>query len=885
MAVLLACMNVFIPIQGLAAENLFVLDYTYENDIVTAVLSVSGEINVCGFEAVLHYDKDKYTVDETTPPTAGNYTLLNVLPESGEVVVVFAGTTNLKEAAEFFTIQFVCNDKASESDFEFEMIDIYDQTFAAVKYSVDKNWNQENVGSTEDNPSSETTIQSSETAAGGSDNIFYVEMNESADGKSMELIFGVKGDVCFSTAEGSIALETEGLLYSEHTDLDSDTLSAFYADENMIYFTVISSTGNNIEKEKEFFKYTFSKTDEKYRMNADCTILDICDRDLKDVSYSVSDSSENDAESTSTSVIGSETTITTTTTSSTEPSTDSDRNCFVITAKETADGQYVALTFEVQGDVEFCVVEGLVLLQTSGLSAPQDVTVCSGGLTNYIADDHAINFTVISDSGKNITEKMQIFSCLLPIVSEDYSIRCAGNITDICDQDMNSEEYAITFRDETGGAQSTTSETTTSVTTTKKETTTTTTTSKKETTTTTTTSKKATTTTTTTSKKETTTTTTTSKKVTTTTTTTSKKETTTTTTTSKKETTTTTTTSKKVTTTTTTTSKKETTTTTTTSKKETTTTTTTSKKETTTTTTTSKKETTTTTTTSKKVTTTTTTTSKKETTTTTTTSKKVTTTTTTTSKKETTTTTTTSKKVTTTTTTTSKKETTTTTTTTEKVTTITTTYHENCTTTSTSNQESVSSSETLTVTAYTYTIETNPIQYYFSHDEEEFDVEDLITSVIRYKVYSDGSISEKGEHLKNLAIVDFNGQTPASLYKNGEYQYTVEASIADEFSTQTFGVDVFVGVKGDANLDGYTDAKDAAQILVYAAASGAGKKAYLYSETDEELERFVYYLADVNGTDAEKSPLNATDAAAVLVYAAAAGSGTPKPWKEILGVA
>ena len=75
----------------------------------------------------------------------------------------------------------------------------------------------------------------------------------------------------------------------------------------------------------------------------------------------------------------------------------------------------------------------------------------------------------------------------------------------------------------------------------------------------------------------------------------------------------------------------------------------------------------------------------------------------------------------------------------------------------------------------------------------------------------------------------------------------------------------YIGVKGDANMDGTADAADAAAILVYAAECGASGSAVLYSNTDETMERFAYFLANVNGESTDggtDSPLDAADAAA-----------------------
>ena len=157
----------------------------------------------------------------------------------------------------------------------------------------------------------------------------------------------------------------------------------------------------------------------------------------------------------------------------------------------------------------------------------------------------------------------------------------------------------------------------------------------------------------------------------------------------------------------------------------------------------------------------------------------------------------------------------------------------------------------------------------------------------RYAVYSDGSVSKNAETLSTLDGVSFNGVSPSMIYAEGGYQYLITVGITDEFGTQNIeqACSVYVGVKGDANLDGSADAIDAAIILVYAAASGAGKEAYLYSDTDAEAETFAYFLANVNSTASADSPVDATDAAAILVYAAEAGSGKDITWDEVLGAA
>ncbi len=180
-------------------------------------------------------------------------------------------------------------------------------------------------------------------------------------------------------------------------------------------------------------------------------------------------------------------------------------------------------------------------------------------------------------------------------------------------------------------------------------------------------------------------------------------------------------------------------------------------------------------------------------------------------------------------------------------------------------------------------METKAPQFYFSHDTAEFQPEDLIESVMRYAVYSDGTISEDGEIVENLDTVSFGNVTPELIYSENGCLRSIKVEITDEFGTRTIesSVEVYIGVKGDANLDGVADAKDAAEILVYAAAVGAGNEPSIYSDTDETIEAFALWLAEVDSTGAA----DAKDAALVLVYAAASGSGNKVTWEQLLGAA
>ena len=100
-----------------------------------------------------------------------------------------------------------------------------------------------------------------------------------------------------------------------------------------------------------------------------------------------------------------------------------------------------------------------------------------------------------------------------------------------------------------------------------------------------------------------------------------------------------------------------------------------------------------------------------------------------------------------------------------------------------------------------------------------------------------------------------------------------------------FNANVFIGVKGDTNLDGVCNASDAAKVLIFAAAYGASADpASVTIQDDAKIENFVYFLSDVNaesedhgatsnGAD-DAAVLNASDAALQLIYAAVRGAST-----------
>ena len=123
-------------------------------------------------------------------------------------------------------------------------------------------------------------------------------------------------------------------------------------------------------------------------------------------------------------------------------------------------------------------------------------------------------------------------------------------------------------------------------------------------------------------------------------------------------------------------------------------------------------------------------------------------------------------------------------------------------------------------------------------------------------VNSNGLISALVPGMTNIRIV----------YPSGEI-VTYIISVEDDF------------VRGDANLDGKVTAEDAAQMLLYAAAMGAGDKMPIYSAEDTEKENKALRQSDTNND----GHVNAEDAANDLLYTAIVGAEGKSDWGRVLG--
>ena len=174
--------------------------------------------------------------------------------------------------------------------------------------------------------------------------------------------------------------------------------------------------------------------------------------------------------------------------------------------------------------------------------------------------------------------------------------------------------------------------------------------------------------------------------------------------------------------------------------------------------------------------------------------------------------------------------------------------------------------------------------YYFSEDTRTFDPTALLKVV---------SVDEKGNETDITADVTFGedgAATPKSVYADTETYYvgTVDAYYGDTvIATPT----VYIGVKGDADLNGKVELSDATLALTYYTEHSVNNAFYLTSGTktpeNAELETLAYFLADINtestvGEDVVgTSTIELEDATNILTYYTEESVNNNPKWAEI----
>ena len=241
------------------------------------------------------------------------------------------------------------------------------------------------------------------------------------------------------------------------------------------------------------------------------------------------------------------------------------------------------------------------------------------------------------------------------------------------------------------------------------------------------------------------------------------------------------------------------------------------------------------------------------------------------------------------------------TTTTEAVTTTTeaaTTTTEAATTTTTTEATTTSTTEATTTTSVTTTqpqpnvttivFELADPNFYFSVDEREFKATDLFKSVTLISTDADGKIVSQEDIIDK---VNFNGATPKSTYVQADKYYA--GTIQAYYNNGTENVlipdatpTVYIGVKGDADLNGLEDVPDAVSILTYYAKIAAGQQGIVFNE-DPMLNKLAYFLADVDteskaGENTDGKLMEVNDAVYVLTYYAKKAAGQGPTWPDVI---
>lgn len=253
------------------------------------------------------------------------------------------------------------------------------------------------------------------------------------------------------------------------------------------------------------------------------------------------------------------------------------------------------------------------------------------------------------------------------------------------------------------------------------------------------------------------------------------------------------------------------------------------------------------------------------------------------------------------------------TTTSESQTTTTTTGSETTTTgteTTTTGSETTTSSTTTSSTTSTSGSDTIPAEfvlnsvevtagkgYYFSHDENAFDLTELVESLTLV-----GTLDGEDKTIE-ISASDFATYltpayaTPAAFYEAKASAYVAEElgltftvpetmDVADDADLTITDVPVvYIGVKGDVNLDAAVDISDASAVLTYYASVSAKLDASFNDDAD--LNTLAYFLADIDteseaGGDSDDGKMELADASYILTYYAMVSAKLDPTWSDVI---
>ena len=189
----------------------------------------------------------------------------------------------------------------------------------------------------------------------------------------------------------------------------------------------------------------------------------------------------------------------------------------------------------------------------------------------------------------------------------------------------------------------------------------------------------------------------------------------------------------------------------------------------------------------------------------------------------------------------------------------------------------------------TLEVEVNPTNFYFSVDERELKPSDLFS---KFDI-----VDEEGTHFNALeaGAVTLDKTTPKEIFDAEGKPYCVtevNAYFTDPTKADAEPVaapvnpTVYIGVKGDADLNGIVDVQDAVAILTYYAKAAAAQENVAFNE-DENLNKLTYFLADVDteskaGMNNGSELMTTQDAVNVLTFYAKKAANQEPTWPDVI---
>ena len=189
----------------------------------------------------------------------------------------------------------------------------------------------------------------------------------------------------------------------------------------------------------------------------------------------------------------------------------------------------------------------------------------------------------------------------------------------------------------------------------------------------------------------------------------------------------------------------------------------------------------------------------------------------------------------------------------------------------------------------TLEVEVNPTNFYFSVDERELKPSDLFS---KFDI-----VDEEGTHFDALeaGAVTLDKTTPKEIFDAEGKAYCVtevNAYFTDPTKADAEPVaapvnpTVYIGVKGDADLNGIVDVQDGVAILTYYAKAAAAQENVAFNE-DENLNKLAYFLADVDteskaGMNSGSELMTTQDAVNVLTFYAKKAANQEPTWPDVI---